>query len=143
MNPVGILRNCNSWQDFRASLTGFSKKEKGDCYETLTEYFLRLDPKYATLLKNVWPQRKVPANIREYLNLPNPDEGIDLVAETKDGQYWAIQCKYLEDDYSSLGRDDLSTFFDQSFNLCKHITFCLVCTTADRFSYKLARYGER
>jgi len=143
MNPTGILRKCNSWQDFRASLKDFSKKDKGDCFESLTKYFLSLDPKYATLLKNVWPLRKVPANIRTYLNLPDPDEGIDLLAETKGGQYWAIQCKYLEDERGSLGRHSLSTFFDLSFNLCKHINFCLVCTTADRFSYKLARYGER
>ena len=116
MNPTGILRKCNSWQDFKASLRDFSEKDKGNCYESLTAYFLRLDPKYVTLLKNVWSLRKVPADIRKYLDLPDPDEGIDLLAETTDGQYWAIQCKYLEDERGSLGRHSLSTFFDLSFN---------------------------
>jgi superfamily II DNA or RNA helicase len=120
-----------------------SEKQKGDCFEVLTEYFLRLDPKYVTLLKHVWPLSKVPTFLRDYLYLPGPDEGIDLIAETTDGKFWSIQCKYVEDENASLTRGNLSTFFDLSFNICKHITYCLICTTADRFSHKLTLYGQR
>jgi len=143
MIPANILRTCYSWQDFRSQIVPLPEKEKGDCFEALTEHFLRLEPKYATLLKHVWPLRKVPIGLRDYLNLPSPDEGIDLIAETKDGKFWSIQCKYVEDENASLTRRNLSTFFDLSFNICNHITYCLVCTSADRFSHKLTLYGQR
>jgi superfamily II DNA or RNA helicase len=143
MNSAVILHKCHSWRDVRFQLEALSTSEKGDCFEALSHYFLQLDPKYVTLLRRVWPLRRVPAGIRNYLNLPGPDEGIDLIAETKDGQFWSIQCKYIENENASIGRKYLSTFFDLSFNICKHITYCLVCTTADRFSHKFTLYGER
>ena len=34
----------------------------------------------------------------EKLNLPDLDRGIDLIAQSFDGDYWSIQCKYKEDD---------------------------------------------
>src|SRR5262245_48400979 len=120
-----ILRQCNSWERFRHHMQALSAKQKGECFEALSQYFLLLDPKYVTLLKHVWPLRRVPAGMRDYLNLPGPDEGIDLIAETKDGQFWSVQCKYIEDENASIGRKYLSTFFDLSFNICKHISYCL------------------
>ena len=44
-------------------------------------------------IKNVWLLEEVLAKIRAYLNLPNCDEGIDLIAETHEGNCWAIQSK--------------------------------------------------
>ena len=35
--------------------------------------------------------------LKKKLNLPNTDEGIDLIAETFDKEYWAIQCKFRSD----------------------------------------------
>lgn len=120
-----------------------TEKQKGDCFETLSKYYLQLHPEYATLLKNVWKLQDVPPSVKKKLNLPSPDEGIDLIAETKDGKFWAIQCKYRDDENTSLTRKELSTFTDLSFNICKNIELALVCTNADRFSHKLAMYGER
>jgi hypothetical protein len=40
--------------------------------------------------------REVPPKVRKRLNLPEPDEGIDLIAETKRGNYWAIQYREWE-----------------------------------------------
>ena len=110
MNVINILRKCSNWQDFRAQLQSLTDKQKGDCFEALTKYFLQLHPEYVTSLKNVWHLEEVPSLIRKHLNLPSPDEGIDLIAETKDGKYWAIQCKYREDENTSLSRRELSTF---------------------------------
>ncbi|MDF1526848.1 MAG: DEAD/DEAH box helicase family protein [bacterium] len=76
-------------------------------------------------------------------NLPGSDEGIDLLAQTKEGDYWAIQCKYREDESHSLTRKELSTFTDLAFSICKGIDLALVCTSADRFSHKLKMYGDR
>lgn len=143
MHIVGILRKCNNWQEFREQLHSLKEKQKGDCFETLTKHFLQLHPEYVTLLSNVWHLEEVPPRIRKYLNLPQPDEGIDLIAETRDDKYWAIQCKYRDDESTSLSRRELSTFTDLSFNICKYIELGLVCTNADRFSHKLTLYGER
>ena len=140
---IALLKTANSWADFRAGVQPMTKKEKGDCFEELTKHFLLLDPTYATKLKKVWLLLSVPPDIHELLNLPGPDEGIDLVAETKEGEFWAIQCKYREDETSTLTRTDLSTFTDLAFTICTNISLALVCTSADRFSHKLKRYGDR
>ena len=143
MNTHQLLRQCHRWADFKSALGMLSPQEKGACFELLTKHFLKLHPRYATQIARVWPLGKVPAEIRSRLNLPAPDEGIDLVVETKEGGYWAIQCKYREDETLSLGRDELSTFTDLAFGICKNIELGLVCTTSDRFSHKLSLYGER
>ena len=120
-----------------------TEKQKGNAFEALTKYYLQLDPKYKTQLNSVWNLSEVPPKVRKDLNLPGPDEGIDLVAESKNGEFWAIQCKYREDETRSLTRKELSTFTDLAFNICKHISLGLVCTNAGRFSHKLTLYGDR
>lgn len=143
MNAHQLLRGSRNWSEFRSLVGPLSRKEKGTCFEVLTKHFLEIHPKYATQLSHVWTLKHVPEEIRTRLNLPRPDEGIDLVAQTKEDRYWAIQCKYREDETSSLGRDELSTFTDLAFGICKDIELGLVCTTSERFSHKLALYGER
>jgi superfamily II DNA or RNA helicase len=138
-----VLLKCNSWQDFVSELAPLQKKQKGDYFEILTKLFLKLHPTYATKLSHVWLLKEVPAEIKKYLNLPDPDEGIDLVAETKDKKYWAIQCKYISDENKSLTRNIINSFTDLAFSICHNISFALVCTPAIRYSHKLSMYGER
>ena len=142
-HTLSILKKCTNWKNFKDQIQTLSGKQKGDCFETLTYYYLQLFPTYATKLKRVWYLHDVPHYVHKQLNLPAPDEGIDLVAETKEGKYWVVQCKYREDEDKSLTRKELSTFTDLAFNICKNIELGLVCATADRFSYKLRWYGER
>lgn len=143
MNVNRLLHASHNWPDFKNQLKGLSTKQKGDCFEVLTKYYLQLSPKYIAQLRKVWLLREVPEKVRKHLNLPGPDEGIDLVAETKDGEFWAIQCKYLEAESASLNRKQLSTFLDLAFNICRHISFCLVCSPADQFSSKFTKYGGK
>lgn len=143
MNVNKLLLKCNTWQDFKSQLYTLSDKQKGDCFEELTKYFLRIHPTYRTQLRDVWTLKNVPPSVRKRLNLPGLDEGIDLIAETKDRTFWAIQCKYRDDESKSLTRKDLSTFTDLAFGISKNIELALVCTTADRFSHKLTLYGDR
>lgn len=137
------IQRCKEWTDFKSQLRPLSKKAKGDAFEVLTKYYLQLEPKYATDLKNVWLLKEVPASIHKKLNLPTTDEGIDIIVEAKDGEFWAIQCKYKEDESVSVTRKELATFTDLAFGICKGISYALVCTNADRFSHKLKKYGER
>ena len=116
------------WLSYKESLLKLSNKEKGDSFERLTQHYLKYDPQYATKLKKVWLLSEVPQNIHEKLNLPQQDQGIDLICETKDGEYWAVQCKYLDDETKSLPWRMLSTFTGLAFGVCKNISFGLVCT---------------
>ncbi len=121
-------------------LNNSTKKEKGDIFELLTKYYLLINPIYKTKLKEVWLLEEVPSKIKGHLNLPDNDEGIDLIGQTKDDEYWAIQCKYRTDEDSSITRDDIATFLDVSNNICKNISHKLVCTTANRQSYKFDKF---
>ena len=76
----GVLSKAKNWEDFKARVERLPPKQRGDCFEALTKYYLQLDPKYQTKLKTVWFLKDVPAKVRKRLNLPDADEGIDLVA---------------------------------------------------------------
>ncbi|MEN6618220.1 MAG: DEAD/DEAH box helicase family protein, partial [Rikenellaceae bacterium] len=67
----------------------FSERDKGDRFERLMQAYLQTDPKYAPLFKNVWLWNDFPAK----KDFGGKDTGIDLVALTHYGDYWAIQCK--------------------------------------------------
>ena len=75
-----IIRKIKNWDDFKSKLKFATAKEKGDAFELLTKYFLKLDPTYVTKLKHVWLYNEIPQKIRKYLNLPDKDQGIDLIA---------------------------------------------------------------
>ncbi|MFC2085772.1 DEAD/DEAH box helicase family protein [Bacteroidota bacterium] len=109
----------------------------------MTRLYLRIEPKYAMKLSDVWLLSEVPSDVRDHLRLPLLDEGIDLVAKTNDDAYWAIQCKYRSDESKSLTRRDLSTCTDLAFGVCKNFDHALVCTSADRFSRKLKLHEGR
>lgn len=143
MKATKILSQSISWINFQSRLRPLTEKQKGDCFEALAQYFLKIDPTYATKLKSVWSLHEVPSPVCSHLSLPQSDEGIDLVAETKEGLYWAIQCKYKTDETRSLSRKELSTVTCLAFQICRNIDLALVCTTADRFSHKLKLYGDR
>jgi hypothetical protein len=65
----------------------FSERDKGDRFERLMQAYLQTDPKYAFLFKNVWLWNEFPGK----LDLGDSDTGIDLVALTYEGDYWATE----------------------------------------------------
>ena len=71
----------------------------GDLFERLVQLYLLTSPEFESKIENVWwPKfQKLPEGLKEDLNLTFPDEGIDLVAKTRDGNYWPIQAKYESD----------------------------------------------
>lgn len=138
-----LMAKCSSWDDFRRALAKRTEKEKGDLFEHLVRAYLQLDPEYTTKLRKIWLLDDVPSALRKKLKLPDDDQGIDLIAETNTGEYWAIQCKYREDTERPLTwRGDLSTFAGLAFGLCKNISFGLVCSTTERITSVL-KHRER
>ena len=71
----------------------FSEADKGTRFERLMQAYLLTDPKYASRLNKVWLWNEFPGKI----DFGGHDIGIDLVARTSDGEYWAIQCKCFQE----------------------------------------------
>ncbi|CAO6130571.1 SF2_C_EcoAI-like domain containing protein [Candidatus Pelagibacterales bacterium] len=137
MQSSKLLSNTSSWHELNKKLEEFTKsgqaKLAGDIFENLCKYFLKSAAQYQTKLKNVWLLKEVKEDLRRKLNLPSTDEGIDLIAETFDNKYWAIQSKYRSDPKDTLTvKGDLATFANLAFNNCKNISLGLVMTTADK-----------
>ena len=72
----------------------FSKEDLGRRFERLMQAYLQTDPKYAVLFKKVWLWNDFFAK----KDLGGHDTGIDLVAQTFNGDFWAIQCKCFQED---------------------------------------------
>ena len=80
----------------------FSEREKGTEFERLMKLWFLTDPRYNEL-ETVWLWEDFPARDE----LGGMDLGIDLVARTEYGDFWAIQCKcYEEDTYINKGMLD-------------------------------------
>jgi predicted helicase len=74
----------------------FSERDKGARFERLMQAYLQTEPIYAGRFKHVWMWEEFPYR----KDFGGKDTGIDLVAQTQEGDYWAIQCKcYSEDTY--------------------------------------------
>jgi predicted helicase len=71
----------------------FSEHDKGARFERLMQTYLQTDPRYAYLFKRVWLWNDFPGKS----DLGFFDTGIDLVALTFEGDYWAIQCKCYQE----------------------------------------------
>ncbi len=79
-----------------------TEKEKGTDFERLMKLWFLTDPRYSNL-QQVWLWEEFPAR----KDFSGKDLGIDLVARTEAGDYWAIQCKcYDEDTQISKGSVD-------------------------------------
>jgi predicted helicase len=128
------MLSFNSWSDIEKHLSGSSNQTKGELFEQLSEHLLTWDPKYQTLLKQVWRLRDVPISVLSEINIPSHDQGIDLIAETFEGKFWAIQCKYHGDSDKKVSHREISTFLALSNTVASNISFCLVITTADDYA---------
>ncbi len=89
--------------------TSLTETEKGTRFERLMCAWLRTDARYANLFASVWLWEEFPFRNQ----FGGKDTGIDLVAKTQEGEYWAIQCKcYAED--SLINKDTVDSFLATS-----------------------------
>lgn len=95
---------------------------RGWQFELLCKWFLENDPEYKCLLKRVWHWRDWP---RRW----SIEKGVDLIAETYDGEFWAIQAKAYAPD-KSVTKADVDSFLSDSSR--KLISYRLLLTTAGR-----------
>ena len=137
------LLGINSFDDFFSLEQSLNEKDKGDLFEKLTFLVLTTKPEYVSIIKNVWLQGKdMPQNIRELVNLPNTDEGIDLIAETYRGEFWAIQCKFKGKNQPPTYKE-LSTFIYLANSHCRNISMALLVHTGSKGVRKKSLLGEK
>lgn len=67
----------------------FSERDKGDRFEHLMKRFLETYQTYNGMFSDVWLWNEFPCRN----DISGKDTGIDLVAKTVNGDYWAVQCK--------------------------------------------------
>jgi hypothetical protein len=128
-----FIASCSSWGDFWQGAQKLpTKDEKGAVFERLTQLYLQTSPEYQTELRDVGTLREVPPAVRRRLDLPSRDEGIDLIACTCHGQYWAIQSKFRSRRDKPLTRRELGTFTSLAFNTCSNIALAVVAHTASK-----------
>ena len=140
MTPTDkLLRQHSSWAAFFAAAINLPEKasgatpDKGKVFERLTQLYLKTNPEYQTKLRDVWIAHvDLPPQVRLKLNLPDDDEGIDLIAETFTGEFWAIQCKFRSDTSGALTVRELSTFTNLCFNVCGNISLAVVAHTCSK-----------
>lgn len=94
-------------KSFRTS--AFSERDKGDRFEKLIQRYLKTTPIYSGQFETVWTWSEFP--YREQFGWI--DTGIDLVARTYSGEYWAIQCKFFDED-SYITKPDVDSFLATS-----------------------------
>lgn len=82
---------------------GDVQRERGTLFEKLILAYLKNEPTYQRLYKNVWELSDVPA---EY-GIPKKDTGVDLVAEQFNGDLVAIQAKFYE---NKVGKSEINSF---------------------------------
>ena len=99
----------NSWAEFEAALAPLGKKAKGDAFEELTYWFFRLNEVHASQYEEVWLWADVPQQVKEELNLPDQDLGIDLLLK-KGKEYHAVQCKYHTNHHANVSFREVATF---------------------------------
>ena len=86
----------------------FTEKEKGTKFERLMRLWLLTDPRYERLT-HVWMWNDFPSKS----DFGGKDIGIDLVAKTELGEYWAIQCKCYQED-SRIDKPEVDSFLATS-----------------------------
>lgn len=87
----------------------FSEREKGYKFEKLIKAWLKTDSRYSNKLSEVWLWEEFPAK----KDFGGKDLGIDLVAKTDIGDYWAIQCKCY-DEKAVINKEEVDSFLATS-----------------------------
>ncbi|MBQ6340007.1 MAG: DEAD/DEAH box helicase [Kiritimatiellae bacterium] len=87
-----------------------SEAEKGTKFEELMRTYLLNLPKYKGMFDKVWLWHDFP--FRKDFGSGH-DLGIDLVALTVSGEYWAVQCKCYQDD-AYITKEAVDTFLSTS-----------------------------
>ena len=109
--------------------------EKGERFERLTRNFLLTYSVYRGKFSDVWLWKNFPYRHE----LGGKDLGIDIVAKTVDGEFWAVQCKFYAET-STIDKPAVDSFISNSgrdFNVDgvkKNFSGRIFISTTDNFT---------
>ena len=113
-----------------------TERAKGDRFEKLIHTYLKTEPTYAGIFTDVWLWSEFPYRSE----FGGQDLGIDVVCRTHLGEYWAVQCKFYDENtyidkasVDSFLSTSSRTFADDSSGVA-HFSARLWIATTDRWS---------
>lgn len=126
-----IVSGKSGWPEIKTELSKYNVHDlnlgekdtrAGKLFEYFTKYYFQHAPSEEGNFSNVWLFNEVPLDIRQKLNIGNTDYGVDLILENTQNQYYAVQCKFKNNE-----RDVLNWTADKIANLFAF------CPNANRF----------
>ncbi len=105
----------------------FSERDKGARFERLMKGYLLTNPIYENKFEKVWLWNEFPYKDQFGMS----DIGIDLVALTKNKEYWAIQCKCYQED-TRIDKKHVDSFLATSSRV-----FSIIDGENEGFSHRL------
>ena len=121
-------------QNYR-EVFALSEREKGERFERLMRNFLLTYEHYRGKFTDVWLWKNFPYRHE----LGGKDLGIDIVAKTVDGEFWAVQCKFYAET-STIDKPAVDSFISNSARsfkvdgIDKNFSARLFISTTDNFT---------
>ncbi len=118
MNLNKLIENVGNFKTFHEHMASLKDNNvKGNCFEQFAKLFFIFDHRYSNIVENCWLLNELPTKIREKLEIPIKDIGIDLIIQTKDKEFWAVQVKFRSNINTIIKWKELSTFFGLTFGI--------------------------
>lgn len=129
-----LLNGVDNWADLKPRLEQFNTSQTetttkktlaGKVFEVFAKYYFQTEPKKTELYENVWFYDDVPLEIKNQLRLPSVDHGIDILLQDYEKRFYAVQCKFKNDETKSLSwsGDKIANVFALGTNCDKVIVF--------------------
>lgn len=106
-----LIQGRTSWGELKYELSKYNIDNRetktkdtsaGKIFEVFAKYYFLCVPELKGDYQNVWLYDEIPFLIKESLKLGNVEYGIDLLLETYDKRFYAVQCKFKNDETSKL-----------------------------------------
>ena len=120
-----IISGKSEWPAVKSELSKYNVHDltlgekdtrAGKLFEYFAKYYFQHAPSEEGNFNNVWLFHEVPFDVRQKLNIGNADYGVDLILENTQNQYYAVQCKFKNNE-----REVLNWTADKIANL---FAFC-------------------
>lgn len=123
-----FIASCRSPKHFQTSAAALPPASRDSAFARLAQLYLRTSPVYRNLLDTagIWTAAEAPADVRRRLRLP--DTAIDLVARTREGEFWVVGARFVAPDAALSARDVAA--FGKAVRACRDIAHALLIHTA-------------
>lgn len=128
-NIKNLFNDIKDWPELKDKMMEISNHDPSfvgrNFFELFAKYYFLCCPSIRNDYQDVWLYNEIPINIKELLNLPNTDYGIDLLLRGRDNLFYAVQCKFKVDEDTKLNwtKDKIGNFFGSTDKVSGYIVF--------------------